>query len=137
MISLRKLFQQTFEGHKGRPGLVGGSMPRSGGGSGSPYERARQDKAWKDTEKHSRDAFLKDKRFGKPVKQIVSDIADSFLEEYDPFDIYDENGQFDDTVSEYLDELIDKASKGMNQVESSYLMELAVADIIRRTKGKQ
>ena len=31
MISLRKLFQQKFEGHKGRPGQVGGSQPKSGG----------------------------------------------------------------------------------------------------------
>lgn len=31
MISLRKLFQQSFEGHKGRPGKRGGSLPKGGG----------------------------------------------------------------------------------------------------------
>lgn len=33
MINLRRLFNNTFEGHKGRPGKKGGSLPRSGGGN--------------------------------------------------------------------------------------------------------
>ena len=33
MISLRKLFQQKFEDHKGRPGKRGGSLPKGGGSS--------------------------------------------------------------------------------------------------------
>jgi hypothetical protein len=33
MYSLSKLFQQKFEGHKGRPGKRGGSLPKSGGSS--------------------------------------------------------------------------------------------------------
>ena len=33
MISLKKLFQQRFEGHRGRLGKVGGSLARDGGDS--------------------------------------------------------------------------------------------------------
>jgi len=32
--SLRKLFSNTFEGHRGIPGKQGGSLPRSGGARG-------------------------------------------------------------------------------------------------------
>lgn len=32
--SLRKLFRQSFEGHEGRPGKRGGSLPRSDSSSG-------------------------------------------------------------------------------------------------------
>lgn len=43
MISLRKLFKQEFQGHKGRPGKVGGSLPRSGGArGGADYDDKEQ-----------------------------------------------------------------------------------------------
>jgi hypothetical protein len=35
--SLKKLFKNTFEGHKGRPGKRGGSLPRSAGGGPKRY----------------------------------------------------------------------------------------------------
>lgn len=36
MFSLQALFRNTFEGHEGRPGKVGGSLPQgAGSGSGS------------------------------------------------------------------------------------------------------
>jgi hypothetical protein len=39
-ISLKKLFQNTFEGHQGRPGKVGGSLPKASGG----HSKRLQDK---------------------------------------------------------------------------------------------
>lgn len=40
--SLQKLFQQTFEDHEGRPGKVGGSLPRSGGSGGARSSAAEE-----------------------------------------------------------------------------------------------
>ena len=64
MISLRKVFQQKsgFQRHKGRPGMVGGSLPE-GEGSATPVEKKPKAK--------TKDVRASD---GKPYK-MVEDLS--------------------------------------------------------------
>ncbi len=45
MISLKRLFRNTFEGHKGIPGHQGGSLPKSGGSARYGQKGGAKDQA--------------------------------------------------------------------------------------------
>ena len=97
----RKLFTQTFEGHEGRPGMVGGSLPKSGSSgkasvAGSSVDRDDDD---------SQSVLLKEAKALEGDKSALQSLKSAVTDWGNPCLVYrDEDGSLVGAMSYYVED---------------------------------
>ena len=143
MISLRNLFQNTFEGHKGRKGKQGGSLPKSEmGGSVSDKFEEHRGRPSSDKSMRSEPRLPSDRGYRKEDTSISDAMKgfddDSILKDpYTPEHLESEYKMYKKMSLGALREEYKYSHKVNDIMDRSMDKEAIISDLMRSKFGKK